>query len=59
MQAPNSEADAARYVILRKLAAGMRHALMGELQAIQFAADLTAQLAKTDATAARLGEAVR
>lgn len=38
------ESDATRYVVLRNLAAGMRHALMGELQAIQFAADLAAQM---------------
>lgn len=57
-EAFNNEADAARYAVLRKLAAGMRHALMGELQAIQFAAELAAQLVKTGGDGARVRDAV-
>ena len=37
------ETDAIRYAVLRRLAPGMRHGLMGELQAIQFMAELAAR----------------
>ena len=57
-KAYDSRVDAVRYVILRKLAAGMRHALMGELQAIQFAADLAARKVKRSVTGSQLSEAV-
>lgn len=57
-KANDSAADAVRYVVLRKLAAGMRHALMGELQAIQFAADLAAQMVKRGTTGPQLSDAV-
>jgi hypothetical protein len=30
------DADSVRYIVLRKLASGMRHALMGELQTVEF-----------------------
>jgi C4-dicarboxylate-specific signal transduction histidine kinase len=52
--ANDNTVDAVRYHVLRKLAAGMRHTLMGELQAIQFAADLTAQMVKRGVTGAQL-----
>ena len=55
---PRSEADAVRYVVLRKLASGMRHSLMGELQAIQFAGELAAQLVTTGAPASKLRDAI-
>ena len=55
---PDSEADAIRYVVLRKLASGMRHSLMGELQAIQFAAELAAQMVITGAPGPKLGDAI-
>jgi hypothetical protein len=51
-------ADAVRYLVLRKLAAGMRHTLLGELQTIQFAADLAGQMVKRDVTGSPLGDAV-
>lgn len=35
------DADAVRYIVLRKLASGLRHTLMGELQSIQFLAELS------------------
>ncbi len=38
------EADAIRYAVLRKLASGMRHALVTELQTIQFSAELAARM---------------
>ena len=41
---PNAEVDAIRYLVLQKLAAGLRHSLLGELQAIQFSAELAARL---------------
>jgi len=34
------DADAIRYIVLRKLASGLRHTMMGELQTIQFLAEL-------------------
>jgi hypothetical protein len=57
-QALASGADAVRYVVLRKLAAGMRHTLMGELQGIQFAADLAAQIVKRGVTGTKLDDAL-
>ena len=38
--AARRDADAIRYIVLRKLASGLRHTLMGELQSIQFLAEL-------------------
>ena len=37
------DADAVRYLVLHKLASGLRHTLMGELQSIQFLAELSAR----------------
>ena len=50
------EADAIRYAVLRKLASGFRHALMGDLQAMQFSAQLAARLVQTGADANRIAE---
>lgn len=36
---PDDRVDAIRYAVLRKLAPGLRHALMGEMQAIQLSAE--------------------
>jgi len=55
---PDSEADAVRYVVLRKLASGMRHTLMGELQAIQFTGELAAQMVATGAPGSKLRDAI-
>jgi hypothetical protein len=55
---PHSEADAVRYVVLRKLASGMRHILMGELQAIQFAGELAAHTVNTVAPGSKLRDAI-
>src|SRR2546429_438874 len=38
------QTDAIRYALLYRLAPGIRHGLMGELQAIQFMAELAASL---------------
>jgi hypothetical protein len=57
-QIPDREADAVRYVVLRKLASGMRHTLMGELQAIQFAGELAAQIVNTGEPAKQLSDAI-
>ena len=37
---PKRDTDAIRYIVLRKMASGLRHTLMGELQSIQFLAEL-------------------
>lgn len=55
---PDSKADAVRYVVLRKLASGMRHTLMGELQAIQFAGELAAQMVTMGAPGSKLRDAI-
>jgi len=44
------DADAIRYIVLRKLASGLRHTLMGELQSIQFLAELGARRMDDTAT---------
>ena len=41
------DADAVRYIVLRKLASGLRHTLMGELQSIQFLAELGGRLLRS------------
>ncbi len=50
-EAPHRDADAVRYIVLRKLASGLRHTLMGELQSIQFLAELSARHMGTGAGA--------
>lgn len=40
----NNAADAVRYVLIRKLAAGLRHRLMGDLQTIEFTAELCSRM---------------
>ena len=41
------DADSVRYIVLRKLASGLRHTMMGELQSIQFLAELGARNMET------------
>lgn len=53
------DADAVRYAVLRKLASGMRHALMGELQALQFSAELAARMLDGKANEAKVADFVR
>ncbi len=53
------DADAVRYAVLRKLASGMRHALVSELQAVQFTAELAARMQGTGVTDAKLAECLQ
>lgn len=60
-QLPNSNgarlrrsADAIRYILLRKLASGLRHEMMGELQTLQFNAELCTQMLQGGRSAAEL-----
>ncbi|HEY2864440.1 MAG TPA: hypothetical protein VGK37_12545 [Casimicrobiaceae bacterium] len=53
------DVDAIRYAVLRKLAAGMRHALMGDLQTIQFSAELAAKMLESGAASTKLEECIR
>lgn len=55
---PHNAADAVRYVVLRKLASGMRHTLMSELQAIQFAGELAAHTLKMGVAGSKLSDAI-
>ena len=47
-------ANAIRYAVLRRLAPGIRHSLMGELQAIQFLAELAARQLQASADHAKV-----
>ncbi len=49
-------ANAIRYAVLRRLAPGIRHSLMGELQAIQFLAELAARQLHASGDAAKIGD---
>ncbi|MEP6998532.1 MAG: hypothetical protein ABI900_12850 [Betaproteobacteria bacterium] len=53
------EADAIRYAVLRKLASGMRHSLMGELQTIQFSAELAARMLDSGTTGPKLDDCIK
>ncbi len=53
------DADAIRYAVLRKLASGMRHSLMGELQTIQFSAELAARMLDSGTAGAKLDECIK
>ena len=59
IDASGRDADAIRYAVLRKLASGMRHALMGELQTIQFSAELAARMIDTGAGGPKFDECIR
>jgi hypothetical protein len=50
--------DAIRYAVLRKLAPGLRHALMGELQAIELSAELAARMLRAGADFAEVRDSV-
>src|SRR3954471_15183911 len=52
------DADSVRYIMLRKLASGLRHTLMGELQSIQFFAELAARLLVKGADETKMRECV-
>ena len=59
IDASGRDADAIRYAVLRKLASGMRHSLMGELQTIQFSAELAARMIETGAGGQTLDDCIR
>jgi hypothetical protein len=59
IDADRRDADAIRYAVLRKLASGMRHALMGELQTIQFSAELAARMIDTGAAGPKVDECIK
>lgn len=53
------DADAIRYAVLRKLASGMRHTLMSELQTIQFSAELAERMQQSGVTGAELAKSLQ
>ena len=53
-QEEGTAADGIRYAVLRRLAPGIRHSLMGELQAIQFLAELAARQLQASADPAKI-----
>ncbi len=50
--------DAVRYAVLRKLAPGLRHALMGELQAIQLSAEFAVRMLRAGSNLAEVRDNV-
>jgi hypothetical protein len=52
------DADSVRYIVLRKLASGLRHTLLGELQSIQFFAELAGRLMDKGSEEAKMRECV-
>ena len=56
--AASRDADAVRYIVLRKLASGLRHTLMGELQSVQFLAELGARHMDSGADASRTRDCI-
>ncbi|HEX4522174.1 MAG TPA: hypothetical protein VH704_01510 [Casimicrobiaceae bacterium] len=53
------DADAIRYAVLRKLASAIRHSLMGDLQTIQFSAELAARMIDSGAGGPKLDECIK
>ena len=53
------DVDAIRYAVLGKLASGIRHSLMGELQTIQFSAELAARMIDSGAGGPKLDECIK
>ncbi|MGH8713149.1 MAG: hypothetical protein ACREYB_03980 [Casimicrobiaceae bacterium] len=53
------DVDAIRYAVLRKLASGLRHTLMGELQTIQFSAELAVRMLGSGTGNPKLEECIR
>ncbi len=52
------DADSVRYIVLRKLASGLRHTLLGELQSIQFFAELAGRLLEKGGEDAKMRDCV-
>ncbi|HEX3631828.1 MAG TPA: hypothetical protein VHZ01_04920 [Casimicrobiaceae bacterium] len=53
------DADAIRYAVLRKLASAIRHSLMGDLQTIQFSAELAARMIDNGTGGPKLDECIK
>lgn len=53
------DADAIRYAVLRKLASAIRHSLMGDLQTIQFSAELAARMIDNGSGGPKLDECIK
>ena len=53
------DADAIRYAVLRKLASAIRHSLMGDLQTIQFSAELAARMIDSGTGGPKLDECIK
>ncbi len=53
------DVDAVRFALLKRLAPALRHRLMGELQSLQFSAELAARLLDAGADTTKLDAAVR
>ena len=53
------DADAIRYAVLRKLASAIRHSLMGDLQTIQFSAELAARMIANGSGGPKLDECIK
>jgi len=53
------DADAIRYAVLRKLASAIRHSLMGDLQTIQFSAELASRMIESGAGGPKLDECIK
>jgi hypothetical protein len=51
--------DAIRYTVLRKLASAIRHSLMGDLQTIQFSAELAARMIDSGSGGPKLDECIK
>jgi hypothetical protein len=55
MAAVNRATEAVRYIVLQKLSSGLRHKMLGGLQAVQFAAELCSRMLSTGRDAAAIG----
>lgn len=55
MAAIDRATDAVRYIVLRKLSSGLRHKMLGGLQAVQFAAELCSRMLQTGRDAGQIG----
>ncbi len=59
MAAVNRATEAVRYIVLRKLSSGLRHKMLGGLQAVQFAAELCSRMLQSGRDAAEIDVELR
>jgi hypothetical protein len=52
------DADSVRYIVLRKLAPGLRHSLMGDLQTVEFFAEFAARLLDKSAEQSKMRDCI-